>query len=422
MSLALITVVGGLFLFFAAIQGRLHGSVLTAPLLFSVFGVAIYFSGLAHGHFELEWLHIVAEITLVLVLFADAARIDLNAMRNYHNLSLRMLLLGMPLIMIAGTVVAYLVFPGLSWWELALIAAILAPTDAALGQAVILDKGIPGRIRQTLNVESGLNDGMALPAVLLFATLASDVTHTDRSWVEFIALQLVLGPIVGGLVGWIGAKTITWAVEKGGLVESGEGIAVLALALLSYAGAETVGGNGFISAFVAGAVFRHNLKTDCAFLFGFMETEGEFFMLATFFGVGLILIPQYLPFIDGMVILYAVLSLTVVRMIPISISLLGTGLLPPTHLFLGWFGPRGLASVVFSLLVLDEFEIASMDLIMAVVVTAVSLSIVAHGLSAVPFARAYGKMVAAMPDCEEKNAVPSVSLRSGPVTDAEVTN
>lgn len=417
MGFVLITIVGGLFLLFALIQGRLHGSVLTAPLLFSLGGLAIFFSGLPEVHFELEWLHIIAEVTLVLVLFADAARIDLKDLSNYHNLSVRMLLVGMPLIMVTGTLAAYWFFPDLTWWELALIAAILAPTDAALGQAVILDKSIPGRIRQTLNVESGLNDGMALPAVLLFATLASDGAHTERSWAQFIALQLVLGPLVGAFVGWVGAKLLSWAVEKGGLMASGEGIAVLALALLSFAGAESVGGNGLISAFVAGAVFRHNLDYDCEFLFGFMETEGEFFMLATFFGVGMILIPHYLPYIDGSVILYAIASLTLIRMIPISISLLGTGLLPPTHMFLGWFGPRGLASVVFSLLVLDEFEIASLDLIMAIVVTTVSLSIVMHGLTAVPFARGYGKMVASMPECEEKNEVPSVPLRSGPSAD-----
>ena len=413
MSLVLITVVGGLFLLFATIQGRLHGSVLTAPLLFSVAGLALYYSGLPGHEFELSWLHLVAEVTLVLVLFADAARIDLKALRSYHNLSMRMLLAGMPLVMLTGVLFAYWCFPELSWWELGLIAAILAPTDAALGQAVILDESIPGRIRQTLNVESGLNDGMALPAVLLFATLASEGAHTERSWTEFVALQLVLGPLVGILVGWVGAKAISWAVAKGSLVESSEGITVIALALLAYAGAESVHGNGFISAFVAGAVFRHFLQHHCEFLFGFMETEGEFLMLATFLGVGMILIPQYLPLIDGSVILYALLSLTVFRMLPISISLLGTGLLPPTHMFLGWFGPRGLASVVFSLLVLDEFDIAGIERIMAVIVTTVSLSIILHGLTAAPLARAYGKMVASMPECEEKNEVPPQPLRSG---------
>ena len=360
-------------------------------------------------------IHVIAELTLILVLFTDAARIDLGRVREDHNLPMRMLLIGLPLAIAAGTLAAAALFPSFSIWEAALLAALLAPTDAALGQSVVSAKAVPLRIRQSINIESGLNDGIALPAVLLFAALAGAVHgSSDASdWLQFGILQVTLGPLAGVAIGYAGARLIDTAGEREWATEAFLGIGILSLSVLAYVLAELIGGNGFISAFVAGVVFGNTIRHPCTFLFEFMESEGQLLMLITFLVFGAALLPEGLAHANITIVIYAVLSLTVIRMVPIALSLLGSGIRAPTFLFLGWFGPRGLASILFVLLILDETDLPHRAEILSITVITVGLSVVLHGITAAPLAKAYGRLAASMGECEEHKTVSDMPLREG---------
>jgi len=418
MDIQSLAIIAAGLLAYSLVSGRLRDTMITAPLIFIGFGLAVGAggSGVAQidpGH---GTIHFIAECTLILILFTDAARIDLSEVRRDHNLPQRMLVLGLPLTMLCGALVALWLFPAFSLWEAALLAALLAPTDAALGQSVISAKAVPARIRQAINIESGLNDGIALPTVLLFASLAGAAHGAQNSasmWIQFGLLQLVLGPVVGTITGAIGAVALDRAVVRGWMGESYQGIAILALAVLTYVTAELVGGNGFIAAFIGGMVFGNRLKNACTFLFEFMETEGQLLMLITFLIFGAVMLPQALEHAAIEHLVYAVLSLSLIRMLPILLSLLATGVRLPTQLFLGWFGPRGLASVLFLLLILEESELPQRDEIFTVTVLTVALSALLHGISAAPLAQAYARLAAGMGECAENMPAVEIPLREG---------
>ena len=420
MDPVIIALIAGSLLAYSLLSGRLSGTVLTAPLIFVAIGFIIGPAGLSIAHIEADnsAIHVVAELTLILVLFTDAARIDLSRVRRDHDLPVRMLLIGLPLTIAAGTFVAAWLFPAFSIWEAALLAALLAPTDAALGQAVVAAKVVPVRIRQTINIESGLNDGIALPAVLLFAALASAHFEAGDSagWIQFGVLQVTLGPLVGAMLGYSGARLLDAAAERQWMSESAQGIGILSLAVFTYVAAELVGGNGFIATFIGGMVFGNSIRHPCSFLFEFMETEGQLLMLITFFVFGAALLPVGIEHFTPMMLLYAVLSLTAIRMLPIAVSLLGAGLRPPTWAFLGWFGPRGLASILFVLLIIEEAQLLHGSELLSITVITVALSVLLHGVTAAPFANAYGRLAARMGECSETKPVSEVPLREGPIS------
>lgn len=388
-----VIVVAGLVLLYAAFSARLEGGVVTGPMAFLAMGWLLGPGGL--GLLEEEsgetGLHMLAEATLVLVLFGDASRIDFRRLRNEYTIPLRMLLGAMPLVILLGAAVASWLLPGLGFVEAALLAAILAPTDAALGQAVVSNPIVPVRIRQSLNVESGLNDGLVLPAVVVLATAAELAGQVDLgTHLLDAAGQLVLGPAMGIAVGWGGGLALESLSNRSLMSSDFQKIAGLAIAFLAFAGAEAIGGNGFIAAFVAGFTMGNVTDAVCDGVYEFMETEGHLLVLVTFVVFGAFMVPDAAGHVTGSIVLYAVLSLTVIRMIPTSLSLLGLGLGKQTHLFLGWFGPRGLASILFSLLVVERMGIAGHDTILTTVVVTVTLSVFAHGISAQPAARVYG--------------------------------
>ena len=394
---------------FGLISRKIEGSILTGPILFSAFGLiagpAAF--GLIPLQISNEGLHLLAEVTLILVLFSDAANIDLAQLRRDHNLPVRMLLIGMPLTIALGAMVAFLFFDGLGPWEAALLAAILAPTDAALGQAVVSNRLVPVRIRQALNVESGLNDGVALPFILLFAAFASAM-HAETNaaeWLVFGAKQVVFGPLAGIAIGYVGAKLVSSCYRRQWMSESAEGMIALGLAFGAFALAEVVHGNGFIAAFVGGLTFGNTLKQKCQFLYEFAESEGQILILLTFTAFGAAMIPQAMGAVTIMHIVFGILVLTVLRMLPIQLSLIGTGIKPVTSTFLGWFGPRGLASILFVLLILEEAELANESTLFAAVIVTVTLSVVLHGITAGPAARWYGSMSQQMGECEENRPV-----------------
>ena len=393
---------------FAAFSKKAERSPLTPPMFFLAVGFFLGGEGLGWMHLEIDGaaINVLAELTLVLVLFTDAARIDLMCLRREESLPSRLLGIGMPLTIVGGAAVAVVVLPQVGWREALLLAAILAPTDAALGQAVVSNPLVPVRIRQSLNVESGLNDGIALPVVLVFASLAgaSEEAGNASYWLRFAVLAVTLGPLVGVVVGVVGGRIIGWGTRSGWVNDAFQRIAGLGLALLAFGAAELIGGNGFIAAFVAGLTLGNMARGVCKCLYEFGEAEGQLLTLLVFLAFGAAMLPEALPYATGGTVLYALLSLTVVRMIPVALSLLGTGLRPASVAFLGWFGPRGLASILFALLVVEEGGLATGQLLMTVVVLTVLASTVLHGLTAYPLARRYGEYAAAMDESEAERA------------------
>ncbi len=401
---------------FAAFSKKAERSALTPPMFFVAVGFFLGGAGLGWMHLDIDAgaIHGLAELTLILVLFTDAARIDLACLRREGNIPARLLGIGMPLTIAGGAAVAVAVLPELGWTEALLLAAILAPTDAALGQAVVSNPLVPVRIRQSLNVESGLNDGIALPVVLVFATLAGarEGSGDASSWLRVAALAVTMGPLVGAVVGFVGGRVVGWGTRSGWINNAFQRIAGLGVALLAFGAAELVGGNGFIAAFVAGLTLGNTARGVCTCLHEFGEAEGQLLTLLVFLVFGAVMVPEVLPHVTVGAVVYALLSLTMVRMVPVALSLLGTGLRPASVAFLGWFGPRGLASILFALLVVEEGRLATGPFLMTVVVLTVLASTFLHGLTAYPLARRYGDYTAAMEETRaERTHAPELPVR-----------
>ena len=284
--------------------------------------------------------------------------------------------------------------PGLDVWLALLVAAALAPTDAALGLPVVTNKAVPARIRRLITVESGLNDGIVTPVVVLAIAGAASVEGLHGGGPGTALLQLAVGAVVGVVVGAVGGGLLRWARRRGAAAEEFVGIAVLALALGAYAGALVVEGNGFVAAFCGGLAFAATAGRRAPSEVRFLEETSGLVSLLVWLAFGAIAVPIMFAGVDLAVVLYAALSLTVVRMLPVALVLLGAGLDRRTVLFVGWFGPRGLASLVFALLALEELGPGA-DHAVATIAVTVLLSVLAHGATAAPLAARFGKAAAA---------------------------
>lgn len=384
-------------LLYALVSRRAFGQLVSAPLVFTAFG--LFLGNIGIGWIELpvssEALTLLAEVTLVLTLFADASSINITRLHRDHEIPLRLLGFGLPLTILAGLLLAMLLLPDLSLLGAALVAIILAPTDAALGQAVVVNPAVPEPIRRGLNVESGLNDGLVFPLLVIVASLelAEGATTGSLSflgWSGFVFMQLTLGPLAGVGIGWLGARLTDHAIDRNEVSTAFLRLSTLALPTTAYATAELIGGNGFLSAFVCGltvGAISTPLRNGIA---DFAEAEGELLSLFVFFALGAVLLPATLPAVQWSHVLYAFLSLTVIRMLPVALCLRKLGLDRSTLLFLGWFGPRGLASVIYLLVLTNGYSLDAIDQIGTVVLLTVALSIVMHGVSAAPLAKRYG--------------------------------
>ena len=386
---------------YGLISRRLEGSVITAPMSFVAAGMVLGPAALGLVNFDLEneAVLLVAEFALALLLFTDATRVDLRALGSPPHLPARLLGVGMPLTIVLGAVAAALVLPGLSFWEAAIVAAVLAPTDAALGQAVVSDERVPATVRRSLNVEAGLNDGLSVPFLALFIALAlaEEEALTGGQWILFPLQQIGFGVLVGALVGASGAWLVREAIRWGWISDTFERLALLALALLAYALAGLVGGNGFIAAFAGGLCAGPFLRGIGERAVGFADAEGQLLNAAVFFTFGAVAIPFILDEMDLSVALYAGLSLSVIRMLPVGIALLGTRLRGVSVLFMGWFGPRGLASIILGLVFLEEAASLSASVEISTVVAAtVLLSVLLHGLTSSPLSTLYARSAATM--------------------------
>jgi len=390
---------------FTMVARRLSGTIVTAPMLFLGLGWVLSLTGvMPHAEVE-DTLHLVAEVALIVVLFLDAAQTNLGALRVRHVWPTRMLAIGLPLTIMLGTLAAFPFLPGWPLAAVALVAAILAPTDAALGQVVVTNPAVPERVRRALTVESGLNDGLALPAVLLLASLAAVAEGQPTNWILFAAKQVLLGPAVGVVLGLVGGRFLLFAKERELTSDAFEGIGALALAGSAYLAATVIGGNGFIAAFAAGLAFGHVVKDRCRFVFEFTEGEGQLLTWGAFLLLGLALVPDALTHLTSANLAIILGSLFVVRPLAIWLSLIGTDAAPMTRFFFGWFGPRGLATALFSLLIVDRVAPEMAEPVLALAVNAVWISALLHGVSAAPAAKWYGKRIAALGGGPEMMAV-----------------
>jgi sodium/hydrogen antiporter len=380
---------------FAAVSARLDGTSLTAPMVFTAAGLVVGIEGFGLVDPSATGLGVklLAEATLAVVLFSDASRIDLQALRRNVGIPARLLGIGLPLTLLAGFVVAVALLGDLAWPEALVLAVILAPTDAALGQAVVSLPSLPLRIRQSINVEAGLNDGICVP---LFIVALAVAQAEEGAIGEGAALQLVVekigyGALTGAAAGALAAVIVVYAGQRGYLAATWLQIVPFAGAGLSFGLAEAVGGSGFIAAFVGGMVFgglRRGRGGEVTYL---VEQSGVILTAVTFVVFGAILLGPALGDVTWSIALYAVLSLTVIRMVPVAISLLGAGTKPPTVAFIGWFGPRGAASIVFALLVVEEGGLPGDTVILTAAFVTIGLSVFAHGMTAAPLAFRYSK-------------------------------
>jgi NhaP-type Na+/H+ or K+/H+ antiporter len=391
----------GLVFLYSLVSARLKPTVITAPILFTFGGMALVLvrPDLAELGLQRPMLLTFAEIGLVMLLFTDATHINLKTLQSRERLPLRLLSIGMLLTILLGAVSASLIFPGLSLWEAGILAAILAPTDAGLGQVIVQSPRVPKRIRQTLDVEAGLNDGLSVPFLMFFIAVSQLGTEgAGRVLLRYVYEQLGMGALVGLAVGLLGGALLGLAQRRKWMEGSLQQLGLVALPVLSVLACEPVGGSMFIAAYVAGLAVQAGFGEAGRQSLEFTEGWGQLFAYFVFFLFGLLATRVFGQFTLAH-LGYAALSLTLIRMLPVAIALIGTRLSAATVLFMGWFGPRGLASIVLGLVFLEEqAQLPGEETIKLAVMATVMLSIFAHGFSALPGIDRYARKVATLAD------------------------
>ena len=382
---------------------RLDKTFLTAPMVFLGLGVVLEQAGLVSHDRAHALLDPIAEVALIVLLFLDAAQTDLKALRQQNVWPARMLLVGLPLAIVIGTFVAWTIMPGMGLALAALAAAILSPTDAALGQAVVTNPDVPERSRRALTVESGMNDGLALPIILMLASVAAmEMSHSPGEWLVFGIKQISFGILAGIGLGTLGGLALLKAKDLDTTSDTTEGIAALALAGGTYLISSMIGGNGFIAAFVSGLCFGHVVGGRCKFVFEFTESEGQILAWLAFLLIGGALVPHAVANLTWPMLALILLSLFVVRPLAIWLSLMGTDAKPISKLFFGWFGPRGLATALFALIVLEELPPEVGESVLSMAVNAVWISALLHGATAGIGGRWYGRKMAQIEASDEQ--------------------
>ena len=379
---------------FGLVSGLADRSPITAPMVFTAVGILAspLFLDLLDVNVTSGTVQVVAEITLVLVLFTAASTIGLKRLKTEFGVPLRLLAIGLPLTMVLGTLAAVWLVDDTPFWLLAAMALILSPTDAALAQSVVTNPRLPTWVRDAIDVESGLNDGISLPPILAcIAAAGAGSTPDFTHWSLFTLAQVAVGPLAGGLVGWGGGVLIDRAVERRWMAPVFQRLAAFALAVLCYSVAEGLGGNGFIAAFVGGLTLGARSPRVRERIQGFGEAEGQQLALFVFLVFGLAMVPAAADHLDRTALLYALLSLTVIRMAPVALSLAGSGVGWRGAAFIGWFGPRGIASILYGLILIGTLGFDGNERIVSIIILTVLLSIFAHGLSAVPLSSLYAR-------------------------------
>jgi NhaP-type Na+/H+ or K+/H+ antiporter len=420
-----------LFVVYALFSKRLAHSPITGPMIFTTAGVAVglilEWRGIPEQVMSVElqgnMVQTLLEGTLIIVLFSDAVVIDVGAVRRDAFLPTRLLAIGLPLTIGVGAAAAMLMFPELGFWPAVVVAVILAPTDAALGQAVIANPDVPDLVRQGLGVESGLNDGIVVPFLAIAIAGATNEMQSGAEIATVFIKEIGFAVVVGILVGWIGGKSVKLAYDRGWMTRDWRQVTVVSLAVLCFALADPIGGSGFIAAFVGGLTFGRLIRHEYPDICNFSEGIAHSLTMFAFFVFGALIFMPILDVITWQIVVYAIISLTVVRMIPVALALIGTDLGSPTKFYIGWFGPRGLASLVFMGTVVVESDPAYGPIIVAVGATTVLLSVFLHGLSAWPGSVLYSswyKRSMAAPGVEEMPESMDVDNMPNPVLGSRI--
>ena len=384
---------------YSIIASRLGKTRFNGALVYVIAGFLC--GGQAFGWIDVqiggEGLKILAELTLALVLFTDSANTNLATLRRIETIPIRLLFIGLPLTLVFGFAAGWLFFDELGLFEIALLATMLAPTDAALGKAVVTNPAVPESVRESLNVESGLNDGICVPVLLFFLALAvgdAESGHAAGLMAQLTLQAIGTGVLVGGVAGLVGGRLIRHCSTRGWVAGSWIQIPVIALALTCFATAQWLEGSGFIACFVAGMIFGTTEKGNKGRFLEAAEGVGDSMALVTWLMFGAVAVGVTWQYLDWRVIAYALTSLTVIRIVPVFLATLGLKLRWDTRLFMGWFGPRGLASIVFVVLVTDE-TLPGSEVLATTVTWTILLSVLLHGLSANALSKAYGARIAA---------------------------
>ncbi len=376
---------------FALVQRRLDKTPITGPMVFVALGLLAGSSGLGiitlEGDQTVFVVNALFQGTLVLLLFTDAAALHFSSWKKDAALPGRLLGIGLPLTIALGTIAAAVLFTDLSIWEAAIIGAITAPTDAALGQAVISNPRVPERIRQALDIEAGLNDGVSFPFVLIFIGLAGPAEGPGV--VETFVLAIGVAVLAGAVVGVVGGKLLVWATEAGYMGPIWSSIAVIALALIAFVLSDAGGGSGFIAAFVGGMAYGETARDRIKKNEILAASLGDGLVQVSFLMFGALVLEPALGDLTWAVVVMAIFSLTLARVVPVWIALIGTRLKMPTVLYMGWFGPRGLATIVFAALVVTDADLPGTPTITLVASFIVGLSVLLHGVTAYPGSQAY---------------------------------
>lgn len=380
---------------YSVVAGRVERSMISGPIVFLLFGLVcgplvLNFLDVKSGNTELR---IIVDFTLALILFIDAANADLKVLRKNMKIPARMLLIGMPLVILLGVIAGRYLFPGMPLFELCILATILAATDAALGKGVITNKAVPERVREGLNAESGLNDGLAVPVLFLFIALATGSGGEGDSSsfaLGLVARELGVGLAVGLGLTLVAVQFANWCQKKEWLSDIWKQVFVVALALACFAIAQSLHGSGYIAAFVGGLLFGHLAKSSTHELVHSAEGIGEILAMTTWILFGALVVGQSWLALTWQVVVYSLLSLTVIRVLPMVLALTRTGENMESKLFLAWFGPRGLASIVFIIIVAD-YDLPGFTTMVNTVACTVTLCVLAHGLTANAWARGFGR-------------------------------
>ncbi len=385
-------ILAGFLLIYSAVAGRIERSWLSGPIVFTAGGLLLgpYGLGLVRLNLGAEGLRTLAELTLAMVLFTDAANADFDVVRRHIGVPERLLLIGLPLTIVLGFLVAMVLFPGIAPLEMALLAAILAPTDAALGKPVVTNPTVPAVMREALNLESGLNDGICVPIVVLLLGLAVETQIDHATMIHAIRVvveELGIGAVMGLALTWLTTLMLRFAERQGWISEHWEEVPIVALAAACFAAAQAAGGSGFIACFVGGLLLSGLRQRHKEGLLRGAVATGEALALLTWIAFGIGALAPIVARLTWPALLYAVLSLTVIRMGPVFLCLAGTGMRAADKLFIAWFGPRGLATIVFGVIILNE-KLPGNDTIIAVAGGTVLLSVVTHGVTANPLVKA----------------------------------
>jgi len=395
-----LTTIAVLLIAYAAVSKRLQRANVSNAIFFTTTGLlAGPVLGLLDVEVESEQVKVLAEITLTLVLFADASRISLGPLRREFVVPLRLLGIALPLTIAAGTLAGALVIPGVGLAEALVLAVVLACTDAALGQAVVSDERIPSRVRQGLNVESGLNDGLCVPIFFIAIAVAEAEAGTTSGHAagNLVLEQIGYGLVGGVLAGIAGAVALRVSAHRDLIAPHWLQILTAASALLAAGIASGLGGSIFIAAFAGGFLFGALRQEAGGEVSRLVDEGGEFFDAVTFIVFGALILGPLLDEVSWQVALYAVLSLSVVRMLPVALAMLGTGARRQTVAFLGWFGPRGLASIVFAVILLDDADLPHLDSLLLAITVTIGLSVYVHGATAGPLTERYVRWSASHP-------------------------